>query len=745
MDYREAVKLARDNREEGFQFLYEQTYKSKYYLAIQYMKNEEAAQDVLQDAYMKAFSRLDTLEEPEAFPGWLGTIVGNTAKNALQKKNPTLFSELEERSGGDFVYEREDEDGDRQPEISYTRKETQKLVREMIDALSEEQRLCILMYEIEGLSIRKIAESLNCSENTVKSRLNYGRKNLKAKAEELQKKGWKLYSVAPIPLLLFLLRTDEEYWAADGRFVWEEEQIAKRVLPDSEGRIRTRERREPGYGRGEKEKAENRVRSRPSQMEKKVSAGAGKGFLHTAVGKLTLTAAVLGVICGGVYYEVFQASERLEERKALAEEAQAAAEVFEAEQERDDSQEGEIPEKDEAQEQKELPEETYIFEEEEADAPQEMKDEDYAARIAGELTKEEVEFVLAYGPEEIPAQGFQERDLTNFINAFCQARPSGENPVEFYGNDGRGHYSARDVNRLLSAFTAYQLTEENDSDTEYGLNIEGEELVYVPATLGYSAEAVISRGEYTEEEMELYYSFSYVSGDPAGGRQEQSDKKAVLRPGADGKYRIISIEKVDGETEKATEDPEQNETQTEKTEGTADGQEIKGEEENVRTVRDIYEGVLRAVQNQEAGYEFSGGGLTGTMQYFLYDMDGDGLPELITGAECEIDVFYGMVVRVYGCREGDGGYALRMIEGNELTLGLYLAQDGNGLFSQDTARMAGDQSLYRLTIQNDVLVKGGEPEYEFKIGDSGMQTFIGANPAPQWTDISSTAGLDILG
>ena len=90
MDYREAIEKALKGDEEGFRFLYEETYKSKYYLALQYMKNNEAAEDVLQDAYMKAFAKLHTLDEPEVFAGWLGTIVANTAKNALVKKNPLL-------------------------------------------------------------------------------------------------------------------------------------------------------------------------------------------------------------------------------------------------------------------------------------------------------------------------------------------------------------------------------------------------------------------------------------------------------------------------------------------------------------------------------------------------------------------------------------------------------------------------------------------------------------------------------
>lgn len=218
MDYKQAVLMALDGDEEGYRLLYEATYKSKYYLALKYMKDEDAAQDVLQDAYAKAFSRLDTLKTPEAFPGWLGMIVANLAKNALQKKNPLLFSEAESDTPDEdpFYLDVEDEKEENQPELSYSKQETQTLVREMIDSLSEEQRVCILMYEIEGIPIKDIAVALQCSENTVKSRLSYGRKNLKRKAEELQKKGYKLYTLAPLPLLLYLLRGEQSNLLAEG-------------------------------------------------------------------------------------------------------------------------------------------------------------------------------------------------------------------------------------------------------------------------------------------------------------------------------------------------------------------------------------------------------------------------------------------------------------------------------------------------------------------------------------------------
>ena len=210
VDYTQAVEQAKAGREEGFTFLYENTYRNKLYIAMKYMKNEQDAMDVLQDAYIKAFARLDSLQDANAFPGWMSIIVANTAINALQKKKAVLFSDLQnENDEGDvFEYNLEDENMSTQPEMACTMQETQDMVRELIDSLSDEQRICVLMFHLEGYSIKDIATVLNCSENTVKSRLNYGRKNIKAKAEELQKKGYKLYSYTPMCLLVYLLMAE---------------------------------------------------------------------------------------------------------------------------------------------------------------------------------------------------------------------------------------------------------------------------------------------------------------------------------------------------------------------------------------------------------------------------------------------------------------------------------------------------------------------------------------------------------
>ncbi|MBE5941560.1 MAG: RNA polymerase sigma factor [Lachnospiraceae bacterium] len=314
MTYTEAVKLAKQGNEEGFQFLYESTYKKKMYIAIKYMKNEDAAMDVLQDAYIKAFSKLDTLEDPEKFPGWMGMIVANTAKNALEKKNPLLFSQMEQENeeGETFEYQMEDEDTWNQPELAYTQQETQELVRELIGSLSEDQKLCVMMFHIEGLSIKEIAEAMDCSENTVKSRLNYGRKNIKEKAEELQKKGVKLYSSAPLALLVYLLQKEAgaftlselaqttatyAHFAVKGGAALTGNSQTAGVMQGTEQVTRTVESLSEGIGHTMKSTTDV-----TGTIAKEAGKEVSKTFLQTVAGKVTVGLAVTAILGTGIFF-----------------------------------------------------------------------------------------------------------------------------------------------------------------------------------------------------------------------------------------------------------------------------------------------------------------------------------------------------------------------------------------------------------------------------------------------------------
>ena len=320
MDYKKAVEAALKGNESAFSALYESTQRDMYYIALKYMKNEEDAMDVLQDSYIKAWQSLATLKDPASFRAWFGRIVANTAKNALAKKRPMLFSQLEGENdeGEQFALDIEDEKSEFQPERSYTQKETQELVHELIDSLSDEQRLCILMYHLDDQSIKDIAETFGISENTVKSRLLYGRKAIKAKAEELQKKGYQLYTVAPVVFFLYLLDSEKAstVFAATANAVMQAQKTGILESAKASGNgAGAAESSAAGHGTetvshsgssGSASRSGRSTSSSGNTGRTAVSAGrkvgqtaAKQAFIHTAAGKAAAVAVAVAVIGGG--------------------------------------------------------------------------------------------------------------------------------------------------------------------------------------------------------------------------------------------------------------------------------------------------------------------------------------------------------------------------------------------------------------------------------------------------------------
>lgn len=687
MDYKEAVQLARAGDGRGFECLYESTYQSKYYLALQYMKQKEAAEDVLQDAYVRAFTRLDTLEAPERFPAWLGQIVANTAKNALAKNQPLLFADVAEEME-DFAELMADEGVASQPELAYTMEETRALVHELLDALSDGQRLCMLMFHLEGASIKEIAQTLGCSENTVKSRLNYGRKNLKAKAEELQKKGYTLYNIAPLPILLLLLRGDQSYMLAEGAIQAGSRMVADRVFARLPG-IGTA----PGYGQA----------AAPGIEKGGIQAGAAKsGFLHTAAGKAAVAIVSLCLL-GGAFYGITQMAkqEPLEEPKQ------------------------ESPEEPKQEE----PEET----ESEPDAPEETEqkavnvtDADYPDLLEGNLTKEELEFILAYGPETLTTQGLPEGQYPLILNCLCGAAKASGRFLTPVGSDAnyRDGYQADDVNRYLSSFTEYRFTEDNDSDTPYGNDVDGGVIWVAPAELSFEAAAAVTDSAYFEDTMVVHFSYeknSYEQGITA------ADKTATLKKNANGRFQIITIE--------------EGTAPLEGTDAKADGEDTETENENMASIRTIYERVLKSVQSQEEGYRFPNAKGSTDYRYFLWDMDGDGVQELIVGAMFEEDVFEMYDVRVFAVSRDSSGYTPKPIAGDIVSMSVCLPSDGKGLYSVGMSRGTGVTSVYRMGIEGDALSLGSSPELTYTMGDSAGAQFANSNPYAEWISASNPDGL----
>lgn len=197
----ELARRAGAGDEEAFSGLFEATHQRVYYLARQILRDDAEAMDVTQETFLKAWKALPKLEHPEAVVTWLFRIADNLCRDRQRRSAEVLLED------GDSLPEQEETDELLLPQELMDRSETRRLVREMIEALPTAQKECILLYYFAGLSVGEIAAQQDCSEGTVKSRLNYGRRQIKSAVLELEKReGTKLYTMAPLPLLLAFLR-----------------------------------------------------------------------------------------------------------------------------------------------------------------------------------------------------------------------------------------------------------------------------------------------------------------------------------------------------------------------------------------------------------------------------------------------------------------------------------------------------------------------------------------------------------
>lgn len=192
--------------------LYNMTKDNVYYTIKTMISDEDMAQDLTQDTFLKAMKNLGQLNEPAAFRGWIKKIARNMTIDILRKRKVISFSQMVS-ADSDEAIEFEDDRPENLPEVVIDRRETTRLIGEILGTLSAEQRVVTELFYYEGFSVKEIAEELGVSENTVKSRLKYARNKIEAGVKELEKKGTKLYSLAPIPFLLLLLRSQEVYAA----------------------------------------------------------------------------------------------------------------------------------------------------------------------------------------------------------------------------------------------------------------------------------------------------------------------------------------------------------------------------------------------------------------------------------------------------------------------------------------------------------------------------------------------------
>lgn len=220
------VQKARENDQEALTEIYKISSPAVYKTIRVLIKDEDTVYDILQDTYVKAFTRLDQLQNPDKLIPWLKMIANNLAKDWLKKSKPVFFTDIyggEELEDIPFEESIEDVRSELNPEMAMDQQEAKRLVMEILDHLPEDQRVVIGMFYYEEMSVKDIAQTLGVSENTVKSRLSYGRRKIKEQVLDLEKRGTKLYSVAPFVFFLYLLGKADKVSA---------EPMAQKALPD---------------------------------------------------------------------------------------------------------------------------------------------------------------------------------------------------------------------------------------------------------------------------------------------------------------------------------------------------------------------------------------------------------------------------------------------------------------------------------------------------------------------------------
>ncbi len=192
------IEQIQSGSNEAFEDLYRLTSPKAYFVALQILKNEQDAEDILQETYIKVLEKIGEIDPSQSFMGWLYRVVSNKSKNLLKKRNVLAFESYE-----DETFEEIPDDGTEfSPEENLDQGETCREVMAAIDELSDEKRVCIIMKYFGEMTVSEIAESLEVPESTVKNRLYSARKDLKTKFE---KNGNVLYGAALGGVLIWAL------------------------------------------------------------------------------------------------------------------------------------------------------------------------------------------------------------------------------------------------------------------------------------------------------------------------------------------------------------------------------------------------------------------------------------------------------------------------------------------------------------------------------------------------------------
>lgn len=180
------VEQSQNGDKNAFEKLVKLYQNRVYALCFQLTSNHSDAQDLAQEAFVKAYISLKSFRNEADFGTWLHRITVNLWINIKRRRKPEFsLDETIKTSDGELSVEVAADT--ETPEESLERREFGMLVRSAFQELSEEHRAVLLLREMYGYNYDEIATMTNCSLGTVKSRINRARQSLKKKVTGIAK------------------------------------------------------------------------------------------------------------------------------------------------------------------------------------------------------------------------------------------------------------------------------------------------------------------------------------------------------------------------------------------------------------------------------------------------------------------------------------------------------------------------------------------------------------------------------
>ena len=204
MNISHLVEKIKKGDNKSFEKLYKLTEREVWFTCISFLKNETTAQDIMQETYITAFLKIQSLEKSSQIRSWLNRIAVNKCKNYLKGKGEIQLD--------DEIFENQAIVDERMsiPEEYISDKAKREIILSIMqEVLSDVQYQTVIMHYFNEMTVDEIAEVFECSRGTVLSRLNYSRAKMKTAIEDYENKsGDRLHGVVFVPFFTTIFKEE---------------------------------------------------------------------------------------------------------------------------------------------------------------------------------------------------------------------------------------------------------------------------------------------------------------------------------------------------------------------------------------------------------------------------------------------------------------------------------------------------------------------------------------------------------